>query len=38
MKAKYFAPHGGHPGQDQLLTDRAVFTDAQAHSGRKIGP
>ena len=30
MTAKYYAPHGGHPGQDQLLTDRAVFTDAYA--------
>ncbi|HCQ63718.1 MAG TPA: (S)-ureidoglycine aminohydrolase [Rhodobacteraceae bacterium] len=30
MTADYFAPHGGHPGQDQLLTDRAVFTDAYA--------
>ncbi len=30
MSAKYYAPHGGHPGQDQLLTDRAVFTDAYA--------
>ncbi len=27
---KYFSPHGGHPGQEQLLTDRAVFTDAYA--------
>lgn len=30
MSTKYYAPHGGHPGQDQLLTDRAVFTDAYA--------
>ena len=30
MSAKYYAPKGGHPGQDQLLTDRAVFTDAYA--------
>ncbi|MEM7441006.1 MAG: bifunctional allantoicase/(S)-ureidoglycine aminohydrolase [Pseudomonadota bacterium] len=30
MSPKYYAPHGGHPGQDQLLTDRAVFTDAYA--------
>lgn len=30
MSTKYFAPHGGHPKQDQLLTDRAVFTDAYA--------
>ena len=27
---KYYAPHGGLPGQDQLLTGRAVFTDAYA--------
>ncbi len=26
----YYAPHGGHPGQDQLLTDRAAFTEAYA--------
>ncbi|SFD82732.1 bifunctional allantoicase/(S)-ureidoglycine aminohydrolase [Roseivivax sediminis] len=30
MTAKYYAPHGGHPGQETLLTDRAVFTDAYA--------
>ena len=30
MSSKYYAPKGGHPGQDQLLTDRAVFTDAYA--------
>ncbi|WP_159966508.1 bifunctional allantoicase/(S)-ureidoglycine aminohydrolase [Profundibacterium mesophilum] len=30
MPADYYAPHGGHPGQEQLLTDRAVFTDAYA--------
>ena len=30
MSSQYFAPHGGLPGQDQLLTDRAVFTDAYA--------
>jgi len=30
MSAKYFAPTGGHPGQDQLLTDRAILTDAYA--------
>ncbi len=29
-KAPYYAPHGGHPPQTQLLTDRAVFTDAYA--------
>ncbi len=27
---KYYAPSGGHPGQEQLLTDRAMFTDAYA--------
>jgi (S)-ureidoglycine aminohydrolase len=26
----YFAPHGGHPPQTQLLTGRAVFTEAYA--------
>lgn len=26
----YFAPTGGHPGQEQLLTDRAMFTEAYA--------
>ena len=30
MSPKYYAHKGGHPGQDQLLTDRAVFTDAYA--------
>ncbi|MHA7874363.1 bifunctional allantoicase/(S)-ureidoglycine aminohydrolase [Roseivivax sp.] len=30
MSAPYYAPTGGHPGQDQLLTDRAVFTEAYA--------
>ncbi|MFW2541030.1 bifunctional allantoicase/(S)-ureidoglycine aminohydrolase [Primorskyibacter sp. 2E107] len=30
MAAKYYAPHGGLPGQDQLLTDRAIFTEAYA--------
>lgn len=30
MSATYYAPKGGHPGQDQLLTDRAIFTDAYA--------
>jgi (S)-ureidoglycine aminohydrolase len=30
MSASYYAPRGGHPGQDQLLTDRAVFTPAYA--------
>jgi (S)-ureidoglycine aminohydrolase len=29
-KSGYFAPHGGHPEQTQLLTDRAVFTEAYA--------
>ena len=28
--SKYYAPQGGMPGQDQLLTGRAVFTDAYA--------
>lgn len=26
----YYAPKGGHPSQTQLLTDRAVFTEAYA--------
>ncbi len=30
MSETYFAPKGGHPGQETLLTDRAVFTDAYA--------
>ena len=30
MTHSYFAPKGGHPGQDQLLTDRAMFTEAYA--------
>ena len=29
-KTAYYAPHGGHPPQTQLLTDRAVFTEAYA--------
>jgi (S)-ureidoglycine aminohydrolase len=30
MPSHYYAPTGGHPGQDQLLTDRAMFTEAYA--------
>jgi (S)-ureidoglycine aminohydrolase len=30
MNRQYYAPRGGHPGQEQLLTDRAIFTDAYA--------
>jgi (S)-ureidoglycine aminohydrolase len=30
MSPKYYAPTGGHPGQEQLLSDRAVFTEAYA--------
>ncbi|MCF6443741.1 bifunctional allantoicase/(S)-ureidoglycine aminohydrolase [Nereida sp. MMG025] len=30
MTASYYAPKGGHPPQNQLLTDRAIFTDAYA--------
>ena len=26
----YYAPHGGHPPQSELLTDRAMFTEAYA--------
>jgi (S)-ureidoglycine aminohydrolase len=29
-KTPYYAPPGGHPPQTQLLTDRAVFTEAYA--------
>ncbi len=29
-RSNYFAPTGGHPAQDQLLTDRAMFTEAYA--------
>ncbi len=29
-KTTYYAPHGGHPAQTELLTDRAMFTDAYA--------
>ena len=29
-KPTYYAPHGGLPPQTQLLTDRAMFTDAYA--------
>jgi len=30
MSPQYYTPKGGHPGQDQLLTDRAVFTNSYA--------
>ncbi len=30
MSAQYYAPQGGHPSQDTLLTDRAMFTEAYA--------
>ena len=30
MSTQYYAPHGGHPGQEQLLTDRAIFKEAYA--------
>ncbi len=30
MPAKYYSPTGGHPRQEQLLTDRAVFAEAYA--------
>jgi (S)-ureidoglycine aminohydrolase len=26
----YYAPHGGHPDQQELLTDRAMFTESYA--------
>jgi (S)-ureidoglycine aminohydrolase len=30
MTKTYYAPHGGHPPQTDLLTDRAIFTEAYA--------
>lgn len=30
MTARYYAQMGGHPPQEQIMTDRAVFTDAYA--------
>lgn len=30
MPSQYYFPTGGHPAQDQLLTDRAIFTQAYA--------
>ncbi len=30
MSSEYYAPTGGLPGQERLLTDRAIFTDAYA--------
>lgn len=30
MPPNYCAPRGGHPGQERLLTDRAMFTEAYA--------
>lgn len=30
MTTPYYAPHGGHPAQTELLTDRAMFTEAYA--------
>jgi (S)-ureidoglycine aminohydrolase len=30
MTATYYAPRGGLPGQGELLTDRAMFTEAYA--------
>jgi (S)-ureidoglycine aminohydrolase len=30
MTTRYYAPTGGHPPQDQLMTDRAMFTEAYA--------
>ncbi|MCR4266169.1 bifunctional allantoicase/(S)-ureidoglycine aminohydrolase [Nitratireductor sp. ZSWI3] len=32
----YYAPQGGHPPQTQLLTDRAVFTEAYALMPRGV--
>ncbi len=33
---KYMAPHGGHPPQTELLTGRAVFTEAYAFIPRGV--
>ena len=30
MTSTYYAPHGGHPDQSALLSDRAMFTEAYA--------
>jgi (S)-ureidoglycine aminohydrolase len=30
MTSTYYAPHGGHPDQSELLTDRAMFREAYA--------
>lgn len=30
MSPRYVAPHGGHPAQTELMTQRAVFTEAYA--------
>ncbi len=30
MTSTYYAPHGGHPDQTQLLTDRAMFRESYA--------
>ena len=32
----YYAPHGGHPPQTDLLTDRAMFTEAYAVMPRGV--
>ena len=29
-KRTYFAPQGGHPGQEQMLTSQSIFTEAYA--------
>ena len=30
MRSKYYVPTGGHPPQDQIITDRAMFTESYA--------
>jgi (S)-ureidoglycine aminohydrolase len=30
VTSTYYAPHGGHPAQTELLSDRAMFTEAYA--------
>jgi hypothetical protein len=33
----YYAPKGGLPGQNELLSGRSVFTEAYALPVRKVG-
>lgn len=36
MSSSYVAPHGGHPAQGELMTQRAVFTEAYAVMPRGV--